>query len=266
MSKICKNCNTVNEEKFSYCKNCGAPFESTENTSSTNPFREEENYNFIPNEIDGIPTEEVKTFVGKNNSKIISKFSKMSITGSKISWCWPAALLGIFFGFFGAAFWLFYRKMYKHGFIALSIGFIIHGINTAVTYSANIELLNQLANNFYSMYSSSPNFISFLTIFEEAILGFSEAKGVLISNFLNETASYCAAIIYGVFGMYFYKKHTIKKISAYRAVNHQSDYYNFGIKAIGGTSVGFAVLSVLITAALQNIITFIPLFFHILFV
>ena len=266
MSKICKSCETVNEDKFSYCKNCGTPLDATEQqTYSSNPYRQEQKYNPIPNEIDGIPTEEVQSFVAQNQMKILDKFVKMSITGSKISWCWPAAILSIFFGFFGAAFWLFYRKMYKYGAIAMAIGLVVLGVNTAVTYKANIELFSALANAFYSLHGSSPNITEITNLFNNALANYTTSKGILISNFINETATYLSAVIYGIFGMYLYKKHAIKKISAYRAINIQSDYYAFGIKSIGGTSSGFAALSVFLTIVLQNTISFIPILIHILF-
>lgn len=266
MSKICKSCNTVNEDKFSYCKNCGTPLDATERKAySSNPYRHEYKYNSLPNEIDGIPTEEVQSFVARNQMKILDKFAKMSVTGSKISWCWPAAILSIFFGFFGAAFWLFYRKMYKYGTIAMAIGLLILGVNTAITYTANIELFDALAKAIYSLQGSTPDIEKISSIFTNSLTDYSTAKSVLLSNFITETATYLSAIFYGMFGMYLYKKHAIKKISAYRAINIQSDYYAFGIKSIGGTSSGFAALSVFLTIVLQNTIYFIPMLIHILF-
>lgn len=266
MSKICKSCQTVNEDKFSYCKNCGTPLDATEQpTYASNPYKNERRFNPVPNEIDGIPTEDLQSFVGKNQMKILDKFAKMSITGSKISWCWPAAVLSIFFGFFGAAFWLFYRKMYKYGTIAMAIGLLILGVNTAITYNANIELFNSVANIVFSLHGSSPDFADITTIFNDSLASYSASKSVLISNFINETATYCSAIFYGIFGMYLYKKHAVSKISAYRTVNLQNDYYSFGIASIGGTSLGIAALSVFLTIVLQNTISFIPLLIHILF-
>ena len=265
MSKICKNCQTVNEDKFSYCKNCGTPLEIAEKTYASNPYKQYAYSNPIPNEIDGIPTEEVQNFIGNNKQKIIDKFAKMSITGSKISWCWPAAILSLFFGFFGAAFWLFYRKMYKHGSIALAIGLVVLGFNTAITYTPTIEFFEILMNTIFSLRSGSPNFSEINAVIQEALTNFTATKPIMLSNFINETATYCSTVIYGMFGMYLYKKHAVIKISGYRSVNLQSEYYGYGIKAIGGTSAGMMVLAVILTIVLQNIISSIPLLIHILF-
>lgn len=265
MSKICKNCGTTNEDKFSYCKNCGTPLDATEQKNANNPYMHYDYTDTVPNHIDGIPTEEVCAFVGPNKRKIVEKFSKMSITGSKISWCWPAAILSFFFGFFGAAFWLFYRKMYKYGSIALAIGLIILGLNTVITYKPTLELIDAIMNALNGFRAQTPNIDEIISVFENALDNFSAAKAVLFTNFITETANYCAAIIYGIFGMFLYKKHAVKKISNYRSVNLQSEYYGYGIRAIGGVSGGMMALSIVLAVVLQNIINSIPIFFHILF-
>lgn len=260
MSKTCKNCATVNDDRFSYCKNCGTPLDATEKTDNQADYK----YNYynysnpVPPEIDGIPTEEIGVFVGGNRQKIIDKFSKMSITSSKLSWCWPAAILSFFFGFFGAAFWLFYRKMYKYGTIALTVGVLFLGLSTVITYHPTIDFFEHAANAFYELKGSTPDYESFLNMLSEALSYFTATPQLMLSNFINEAATYSATIIYGLFGMYLYKKHTVKRITEYRAVNKDSDYYSYGIKAIGGTSAGMAVLTVIITIVLQNIISTIP--------
>lgn len=267
MGKICKNCATVNDDKFCYCKNCGTPLDATEKVNNGAGYTKSY-YNYsnpVLEEIDGISTEEIGVFVGANKQKIIDKFSKMSITSSKLSWCWPAAILSLFFGFFGAAFWLFYRKMYKYGAIALTIAVIVLGINTAVTYQPTIEFFEQAANAFYELKGTSPDFQSFSNLFGQALSHLSATRPMMLSNFLNEVATYAATTIYGLFGMYLYKKHTVKKIAEYRLVNKDSEYYSYGIKTIGGTSTGMAVLIVIITIALQNIVSSIPFLSLILF-
>ncbi len=266
MSKICKNCATVNDDKFSYCKNCGTPLDATEKVNNETNYKSGY-YSSSPvlEEIDGISTEEIGIFVGPNKQKIIDKFSKMSITTSKISWCWPAAILSLFFGFFGAALWLFYRKMYKYGTIALAIAVVVLGINTAITYKPTIEFFEQAANAFYELKGAAPDFQSFSTLLAQALSHLSATTQMMLSNFLNEVATYAATTIYGLFGMYLYKKHTVKRITEYRLVNNNSEYYTYGIKAIGGTSTGMAVLTIIIVIALQNIISSIPFLSLILF-
>ncbi len=267
MSKICKNCIAVNDDKFSYCKNCGTPLDATEkvNTGANNNYSYYKYSNPVPHEIDGVLTEEIGTFVGPNRQKIIDKFSKMSITNSKISWCWPAAILSFFFGFFGAAIWLFYRKMYKYGTIALAIAAIILGINTAITYQPTIDFTEQIFNAFYELKGSAPNFSAFWELLTQAASSLAATPHMALSNFINEATTYSATIIYGLFGMYLYKNHTSRRITEYRAINKDSEYYSYGIKAIGGTSSGLAILAIIIAVVLENIISSIPVFAFILF-
>lgn len=262
--KICKKCATENEDKFSYCKNCGTPLDATENQK--NPYSYENYYytEAIPQEIDGIPTEEIGLFVGPNKRKIIDKFSKMSLTESKLSWCWPAAILGLFFGFFGIAIWLFYRKMYKNAGIAFAIGSAVLVVTTIITYTPTINMLDSFANLLYSIKDSS-DFSAFSATLEELLASFSALPQVSMANFISETASYCSIIIYGLFGMQLYRKHTISKISRYRTANKDSEYYGYGLKAIGGTSIGMAILSIIIAMVIGNIISLFPILAHFVF-
>lgn len=253
LSIYCKNCGTQNEEKFSYCKNCGTPLRATEENTKNS-------YNTadkIPFEIDGIPSSDYSYFIGNNQHKILDKFAKMSLTVSKLAWCWPAIILSLLFGFFGAAIWLFYRKMYRYGVIALTVGLFILGINTAITYQPTLVLAEQFRQVLIEFMSGvNPE------VFEETLKNvfgqFAASQQVGIASFISETANYFAAFYYGLFGMYLYKKHAYSKIKAYRAANSESDYYNYGLSSIGGTTVGMAVLAVIIYIAASNILTMIP--------
>ncbi len=262
--KLCSKCFTENEDKFSYCKNCGTPLDATENKK--NPYSYENYYytDATPTEIDGIPTEEIGLFIGSNRNKIIAKFSKMSITESKISWCWPAAILGLFFGFFGIAIWLFYRKMYKNAGLAFAIGSLVLIVTNIITYSPTITFLESFSNLLYSIKGSS-DFSTFSSALEELLSNFSALPQISLANFISETASYCSIIVYGLFGMHLYRKHTISKISKYRSANKDSEYYGYGLKSIGGTSIGMAILAVIIATVIGNIISLFPILTHFIF-
>lgn len=258
MNVYCKNCGTENEEKYSFCKNCGTPLRATDSNR-----KKDYSYDYyadkIPDEIDGIPSSDFAHFVRDNRYKILDKFAKMSITGSKLSWCWPAAVLSFFFGFFGAAIWLFYRKMYRYAIIALCIGAVVLGVNTAITYTPSVSAAEAFLEVFIEMQTGG-GFQQYLTDFEALLDTFSATREVMAVNFINELANYSAAFFYGLFGMYIYKKHAVKKISAYRLVNSDSVYYSYGLSALGGTSAGMAVLAIIIAVTLNNIISMLPFF------
>ncbi len=261
MSKICNNCNTENEEKFAFCKNCGNPL-NKQGTQPNNNYKSQDNP--VLNDIEGVPINDIYTYVGKNQHKIITKFSNMHITHSKISWCWPAAILGLLFGFMGTAIWLFYRKMYKYGLISLCIAVLSLGVTSAITYSDSSELIKDIANSSYEFLTEQPDLIGFLEEITGTADNFSAKPSVVTAGFIEDVSNYASAIIYGIFGMYLYKKHSIKKITEYMQLNSHSEYYNYGIATIGSTSIGMAVLMVIIWAVISNVFACIP-FFSLLF-
>ncbi len=261
MSLYCKHCGTENEEKYTYCKNCGTLLRSGEQSKfERNNYRYDYYADKIPDEIDGIPSEDFRFFVRKNQYKILDKFAKMSFTGSKLSWCWPAAILSFFFGFFGAAFWLFYRKMYRYGIIALTIGILLSGVTTAITYRPTAEFLNEAANATYELKGEAPNYADFEAALEQAVGNYTSKRELVFANFITEIANYSAALFYGLFGMYLYKKHSLAKITEYRTANRESVYYNYGLSALGGTTAGMAILAIIIAVTISNMLATISLF------
>lgn len=155
--KICHECGTENEQEYLYCKNCGADLNKTEDNTANSqtqytPPNYNSNYNqdkstadaFIVDSIDGIPMEQIGLYVGKKSDYYCRKFSRMELTMSKISWHWPAAVLGFLFGPFGSAIWCFYRKMYKVAFILVAIGILLSGITCALTYNDSTLALEEI--------------------------------------------------------------------------------------------------------------------------
>ncbi|WP_457622140.1 DUF2628 domain-containing protein [Persephonella sp.] len=84
-----------------------------------------------------ISEEELRAFIGKNSEYYIDKFKKFE-EGKSISWNWSAFLFGVL--------WMFYRKMYVYGLIALAVIFIINvfiaalGINQVISTGISLWL------------------------------------------------------------------------------------------------------------------------------
>ncbi len=260
MNKICSRCGTHNEERYNYCKNCGNPL-----NAQTGPNNQEyENYNpksdFIPiiDEIDGVQMGEMATFVGKNSFKIIGKFSRMQITNSKISWCWPVAILGFFFGFFGASIWFFYRKIYKPAIFLFAAGFLLMVTRTIITFGVTQNLLAELSAALSEAVNGSIDLGSYLNILEFQILNLTQSAYYKISNALIDAENYISAIVLGLYSMQLYKRHAVKKITAYRSLNGDSAYYTYGLNSMGSTSGGIAALAVVAFVVLQNMVTSVP--------
>ncbi len=262
---ICSSCGTENEAEYRYCKNCGEVIisekeepqtQSAQNNSyseykQTSPEPDFKRYpnGIILDSISGVPSEEVALFVGKKGYDILPKFSKMELSNSKVSWCWPVAILGYLFGPFGAAFWFFYRKMYKPAFILSLIGAVVTIVTTLMTGGINIDfesIMGALAEGDIEAYSSalqsvSPN----NTIFAG------------VAAIIENGANIASCILCGLFGFYIYKNHCIEKITTYRAIGADKRFYKMGLAAIGGVSGGMAVLGIVIMVMVTNFATII---------
>lgn len=254
---ICPKCSTENESEYTYCKNCGTALggmpeperEPKQNPYAgqayTQPQRPQQSYTppaytqTLPTNtytaddtIDGIPVSDMTTFVGKKANVVIPKFMKIQILGSKSAWCWPAAVWSFFAGPIGAAIWFMYRKMYK-----LAIIFAVIAVTlSAVTYT--IIPPNESAFNIEVETTDT-----FDTLFEEM---FGEETELTLADYIvswiNSAVSIATAVVTGIYGWYWYKKHAVNKIYSYRASNPDHRYYQFALCSMGGTSVGLAIL------------------------
>ena len=259
---ICSSCGTENEKEYKYCKNCGEEiivekaeqqphnndkytyYQTTEEPNSKNYSN-----GFIMDNISGIPSEEIALFIGKKGYDILPKFSKMELSNSKVSWCWPVAILGYLFGPFGVAFWFFYRKMYKSAFVLTLIGAVVTIATTLMTGGINIDfdaIMNALAEGDTGAYSSA---LQALTP-KETILS-------SVASIIENGVNIASCILCGLFGFYFYKKHCVEKIIAYREMGTDKRFYKMGLASIGGVSGGMVVLGIVIMIMVTNFATII---------
>lgn len=154
--KICPRCKASIEADAEFCSHCGARQDA--GSSAGAPFGTpfvDLNSNAYDNDsrtVDGKSVSDVAAAVRTNAEKFIPKFIK----NKKISWNWSAFIFGPYY--------LFFRKMYKHGviFMALSLiarliinGFFSKEIADYMSFfSSNAEALytnptQQLMNQFY---------------------------------------------------------------------------------------------------------------------
>ena len=271
-NNICSKCGTENEPQYIYCKNCGFPVkdEKTSNAEN-NQFNgtagfdssftgDSNNFNSNSNgmHIGGIPAEEISIFIGKKSNEIMPKFMKMEFTNSKISWCWPVAVLGILFGPMGAALWFFYRKMPKPAVLLTAIGAVLTVITSLISGFINPSLENVLED----ILSSGD-----LNTLYDSILSIPPHEILLtaVSTVINDLVNISTLIICGIFGFYAYKKHCITKIHELRSIQQNPQFYQFGLSATGGTSGGLLALGLLIMVVVNNassiVSTVLPLLF-----
>ncbi len=263
---ICTSCGTENEAQYKYCKNCGsevAPAQKQPESQFVNEtdFAEATHeYNFkrlpkgiVTDNISGISSDEIAFFIGKKAYDILPKFSKMELSNSKVSWCWPAAILGYIFGPLGAAFWFFYRKMYKPACILSIIGAALTIVTTVLTGGIELDI-----SALYNALTSGD-----LQAYMDSIGSVSPQNAVLttISNLIDSTASILSCILCGMFSFHIYKEHCVRKINEYRVIQADKRYYKLGLASIGGVSGGMATLGVIIMILVSNVATMISTLF-----
>jgi len=275
---ICKECGAQNETEFKYCKNCGALISSETEKSNTQPqtnYYSEPQYSqpvnhYAPpqtplytdmpiDNIDGVSTEELSLFVGKKADTIVNKFIGLEKRNSKVSWCWPVAILSYILGPFGASFWFFYRKMYKPAFLLSLIGFFTY-FTTAVLNFGSGEYLNEFLslNEFLRKYFSeffSGNFQSAINLYES--IDMAQYLKFMFLSFFNSAVSILIVVFCGMFSMNIYKNHAVKKIKGFKSLQTDSTYYKLGINALGGVSGGMVTLGIalfLVTRLISNLV------------
>lgn len=278
--KICSECGTENESDYIYCKNCGTLLTSPTKPAEPEPAKAEPEHEFIAQTApdtkaeqpsfqpappvyntangsagytpdsspitDGIPQEELALFIGKKSAVIMPKFIKMEITNSKVSWCWPAAILGFLFGPMGAALWFFYRKMYKTGALLAVIGALINIIVAALTFnttSADYTLLYRsfLSGDMQSVLNALSSIGSTSTLLD------------VIADVISSAADLATCILTGLFGYYLYKEHCIKAINNFRMSISDRRYYTMGLASVGGVSGGMLAVGIICIIVVNNL-------------
>lgn len=284
---ICHECGTENEQEYIYCKNCGASLEAAEpEAKKPEPPVSKPQNEYIPPEprpqaytyqptpeprysepaaegplggtysaggydndtIDGIPVAELSMFVGKKSASLIPKFQRMEKNGSKVSWCWPAAVLSYLFGPLGAAIWFFYRKMHKYAWLLVAAGglsaVILSVLSAAFVDHEAIEAFSSLLEQFVQNPATTPEELSeflkeYLSLLSEAF-----SVGYILVELIRNAITVACTVLLGLFSHYLYKNYCVNKIYAYRNSTADMRYYQFGLLSIGGVSGGLLTLGI----------------------
>lgn len=255
--KICPECGTENEQEYIYCKNCGTPldskkaepaenadgrFASDENRQDGNQTAEEKaaepqsgnGYYGAPYTpyasslytIGGIPTEEAALFIGKKSAEITPKFIRMEITRSKVSWCWPAAILGFFFGPMGAA---------------------LTCVFGAMNYGTDSQTVKSIIDSIAGGAVSLPNLIDEAAR-ETTVLS-------VIASALESVTDLASGVLAGIFGLYAYKEYCVKSIINFRSNCQDSRYYKMGLASVGGVSGGMLAVGLVCIVVVNNAVS-----------
>lgn len=257
----CKNCGTQNEKEFEYCKNCGAKLEEEQINQNGNSFNQDSSFNpnFTYNEpfYEGVTPSEMTLFVGKKSCDILPKFQKMKLSHSKVSWCWPLAVLSFLFGPFGAAIWFFYRKIYKYAWLFSGIGLLF----SAITMIINFDQLNYLFDNLINAFKTG-DISNLVEISEKNVINISTTSQIL--SYIDDLVNIALTVVTGIFGYYIYMNHAIEQIKSYKNENNDPRFYQMGISSIGGISGGMLAVGILVMIGSDMVISIIASLFTIL--
>ena len=265
---VCPECGTQNEPDYEFCKNCGAPLIRNEaepqpsyftppadapQNNAQHQYQNGSQYQggYAPppyasyTSQEGIPAEDFAIFIGKKADRILPKFMQMELSGSKVSWCWPIAILAWFLGPIGAGFWFLYRKMFKPAILLFTIGIVLDVAVSAFTPNINIDP-SVLTGDMYQ---------SFTEIYNALFTGMTPV--MLILSYISKFLYLLTCALTGIFAYHLYKKHCVTKILSYRQSGIDMRFYKLGLASVGGTSAGFLVIGVFSVAIIKSLLTFV---------
>lgn len=205
-------------EKFSKdepkCPKCSAP-----QFSKIGSFQVFDFLGGIPEDFkieEDVTANEVKKFVMANTHRYVPKFAALN-KSNKASWNWLAFLF--------PACWLLSRKMYKSGIVVS----LLTIISSFLSYPLSNYLMTSMPSGTYAetmkwLMEKMPEIDPKITLL------------ATIGSFLFLTLR----IIFGIFGDWFYKKHTIKTI---REIKSNSEDIDFDFHKKGGVNTLLFMIS-----------------------
>ncbi len=239
--QICPRCHTKNPEFAEICTHCGMILQENAawDTNKVNtyneyrPFRLDVSFRYTDNTnevIDGVRADELATVVNTKTEYYVPRFSRMSRSGSAVSWNWAA--------FFFGPYWFLYRKMYKYG----TIMFALQLLQTAMTYSAYTAL------GITSKMNESQITQHLLSIIETN----DSARYLLLSISLLSVIMFVLRVFVGLFSNKLYQLHCKKVIR--KAREKIPDVAVYEIATFGGTSLTMAFIGSVVNSFITQIL------------
>lgn len=139
---FCKSCGREINKSDPFCYNCGVKQDFPEYEQATAFV--DASYNDDGERIDGRRVKDIADTVRTNTSRFIEKFRKNKL----VSWNWGA--------FFFGPYYLFFRKMYKEGVIAVAINLITNLIVNGFYVEQITAFSNLMTMDFVSKFLEKP--------------------------------------------------------------------------------------------------------------
>ena len=235
---ICGNCQKENPEFAEFCSRCGRekPMSEengqNENADSGAPFYTApfgasmgvDPLGGVPEyePIDGVPAKEVATLVGANTAYYLPRFRALA-TGKRVSWNWAAFLL--------SPYWLFFRKCYLLGTVALILQTALSGL-TAYAMNLLTNLLGDtpLSAEYYERIAAVIQDPTMVTV---QLLTAVIAVGTLALH-----------LFFGLFGNKLYQGTVIRRIAQLPA--DSPERHAVRLRTVGGVSPSLGIMSYLV--------------------
>ncbi len=253
---LCTQCGELNPKGSSFCIHCGKKIDSVsednanwqKNIADMLGGFQNENEN---EDMGGATLGEIKNFVGKNILYYLTRFRFFFASKKKLA---PNFICIIF-----PQFWFAYRKMWLGSLIIVLLTFLLSIPASLMTLAEQTDtILAGIQPQLEIIGAESAEII------RNRILSFSD----LISD--NQTllyqidlicsyASLALRIVLFMFGNYIYYKHCIKKIRNIHANQKSLIDTQSRIRMVGGTSIGFIFLAILLEFVLTSILTYVAI-------
>lgn len=262
---VCPHCGAVNYGNDAYCFRCKAPLENGGNNGNFQQQYEQRTENAHPDDrafrqnlkalggltpdalVSGIPAQELSDYIGGGNpGRIIRMLAAMERYGRKISLSFAAFIFG--------PIWFFYRKMFKEGLLYIAVFLVLSFSASALSAST------QPVQNYYREVARITMEYRFGEMSNDEFLRQSdEAQAMLdssvfsgadkvknISSLVLSSAVWLLVFIMALRAFVIYEKKMKKDI--FRIRGECSDFYTYErrLSEQGGTSVGGAVIGVLL--------------------
>lgn len=257
---VCTECGAEIDKAAPFCNHCGARQSNPQYSGYTPGFNPSFSvganaYAKSSSTIDGVPVEDIAITVKSNTVRFLPKF----VRNKKISWNWG--------GFIFGAYYLFFRKMYKEGIIAMAFNLIASLIFNGIFVEQN----SALANYVLSHASTYQEYMALFSNPTEELLKLTEA--IVPMYLILGAVSVVISIIIAMFSDYFYRKKvlsTIKKVDenladggsftqnsmfAVQMDLNQSDMRKMYLSKLGGTSIFNPIIAYFVLQIISSIIS-----------
>ena len=246
--KYCPRCGHRNPEFAEFCSRCGQNLAADDwssappqgppvtppygpapggNYSEYAPFHMPviDPYGGIPREekIEDVTAEDLALFTGNNAAYYLPKFYKMSKSGTRCIWNWPAFLI--------TPYWLLFRKNYLAGILVLLLNIAKNFVNTYVMLACILPAIGVGTSATYA------------ELYAGLLQGMADGKIRLYIwiLFLTVIADLLIRLLFGLLGNYIYMRTAVARIKKLEA--SRPDAYKQALSSTGGTSILMVFIS-----------------------